>query len=238
MAHVIIIINNYFILMNDLEKHFKPKNLSDKIALNFTKFLRLLADTFFKNRYGHRAVVLETVAAVPGMVAGMLLHLKSLRKIEDDKGWIKTLLDEAENERMHLMTFIHVAQPTAVERFIIMIAQFIFIITYAIIYLVSQRTAHRIVGYFEEEAVISYTEYLNELESGAIPDQPAPLIAINYWNLPLHATLKDVVKVIRDDEAGHRDVNHKFADLINLKKTKITNKKNKTEEKKTEKILN
>jgi len=224
--------------MTNLEKHYKPENLSDRVALSFTKFLRLLADTFFKKRYGHRAVVLETVAAVPGMVAGMFLHLKSLRKIEDDKGWIKTLLDEAENERMHLMTFIHIAKPTAFERFIIMVAQFIFIITYAIIYLVSQRTAHRIVGYFEEEAVISYTEYLNELEVGSIPDQPAPLIAINYWNLPLHSTLKDVVRVIRDDEAGHRDVNHKFADLINLKKTRLAYKKNKAKEKKTEEILN
>jgi len=37
------------------------------------------------------------------MVAGMLIHLKSLRKMQDDKGWIKILLDEAENERMHLM---------------------------------------------------------------------------------------------------------------------------------------
>tara|TARA_B100001121_G_scaffold77930_1_gene69098 strand:+ start:336 stop:947 length:612 start_codon:yes stop_codon:yes gene_type:complete len=185
--------------------------------------LRFLADTFFKKRYGHRAVVLETVAAVPGMVAGMLIHLKSLRKMEDDKGWIKTLLDEAENERMHLMTFIHIAKPTFIERGIILIAQFIFIITYALIYLISQRTAHRIVGYFEEEAVVSYTEYLNELESGKIPDQPAPEIAINYWNLPLHATLKDVVKVIRDDEAGHRDVNHKFADIID---NRVNKKKN------------
>jgi len=225
--------------MTDLNKHFEPKNLSDKVAFLFTKFLRFLADTFFKKRYGHRAVVLETVAAVPGMVAGMLVHLKSLRKIEDDKGWIKILLDEAENERMHLMTFIHIAKPTAIERFIIMIAQFIFIITYGIIYLISQRTAHRIVGYFEEEAVISYTEYLNELESGTIPDQPAPEIAINYWNLPLHSTLKDVVRVIRDDEAGHRDVNHSFADIINLRKRKdvINNKKNNTQKEDGEKIL-
>ena len=200
--------------MENLHRHHKPQNLSDKIAFAFTKFLRFLADTFFKKKYGHRAVVLETVAAVPGMVAGMLLHLKSLRKMEDDKGWIKTLLDEAENERMHLMTFIHVAKPTLIERVIIMIAQFIFIITYAIIYLISQRTAHRIVGYFEEEAVISYTEYLHELENGTIPDEPAPEVAINYWNLPLHATLKDVVRVIRDDEAGHRDVNHNFATVI------------------------
>tara|TARA_E500000331_G_scaffold48318_1_gene41250 strand:+ start:795 stop:1472 length:678 start_codon:yes stop_codon:yes gene_type:complete len=225
--------------MNDLNKHFQPKNFSDKVALSFTKFLRLLADTFFKKRYGHRAVVLETIAAVPGMVAGMLIHLKSLRKIEDDKGWIKTLLDEAENERMHLMTFIHIAKPTAIERFIIMIAQFIFIFTYGIIYLVSQRTAHRIVGYFEEEAVFSYTEYLNELESGTIPDQPAPEIAISYWNLPLHSTLKDVVRVIRDDEAGHRDVNHKFADLINLKSARdVVNKKENLKKENTEKVTN
>ena len=206
--------------MDDLHKHYQVKNLSDRIALGFTKFLRFLADTFFKKRYGHRAVVLETVASVPGMVGGMLLHLKSLRKMEDDKGWIKILLDEAANERMHLMTFIEVAKPTLLERAIIMMAQFIFIIMYLFIYILSAKTAHRIVGYFEEEAVISYTDYLNELETGKIQDQPAPEIAINYWNLPLNATLKEVVRVIRDDEAGHRDVNHSFADILEKRKKK------------------
>jgi ubiquinol oxidase len=99
---------------------------------------------------------------------------------------------------------------------------------YSIIYLASQRTAHRIVGYFEEEAVFSYTEYLKELESGRIDDQPAPKIAIDYWNLPLHSTLKDVVRVVRDDEAGHRDVNHSFARILNeklLKKKQSSHKK-------------
>ena len=206
--------------MENLNRHHKPQDLSDKIAFAFTKFLRFLADTFFKKKYGHRAVVLETVAAVPGMVAGMLLHLKSLRKMQDDKGWIKILLDEAANERMHLMTFIEIAKPTFIERIIIMIAQFIFILMYLFIYLISQKTAHRIVGYFEEEAVISYTEYLNEIEEGKIEDIKAPEIAINYWNLPLNSRLKDVVKVIRDDEAGHRDVNHSFADILNVKKNK------------------
>ena len=205
--------------MDNLQKHYKPENMSDRIALMFTKLLRLIADIFFKKKYGHRAVVLETVAAVPGMVAGMLMHLKSLRKMEDDKGWIKLLLEEAENERMHLMTFIQVAKPTSLERFIIIAAQLVFIVMYSIIYLASQRTAHRIVGYFEEEAVFSYTDYLNELESGRIKDQPAPKIAIDYWNLPLHSTLKDVVRVVRDDEAGHRDVNHSFANLLNDKKS-------------------
>ena len=204
--------------MENLTRHHKPQNLSDNIALAFTKFLRFLADTFFKKKYGHRAVVLETVAAVPGMVAGMLLHLKSLRKMQDDRGWIKILLDEAENERMHLMTFIQIAKPTFIERIIIMMAQFIFILMYSIIYLLSQRTAHRIVGYFEEEAVISYTEYLKEIEEGKIENIKAPEIAINYWNLPLNSRLKDVVEVIRDDEAGHRDVNHSFANILNVKK--------------------
>ena len=201
--------------MENLTRHHKPQNLSDKVAFAFTKFLRFLADTFFKKKYGHRAVVLETVAAVPGMVAGMLLHLKSLRKMQDDKGWIKILLDEAANERMHLMTFIKIAQPTFLERLIIMIAQFIFILMYLLIYLISQKTAHRIVGYFEEEAVISYTEYLKEIDEGKIENIKAPEIAINYWNLPLNSKLRDVVEVIRDDEAGHRDVNHSFADILN-----------------------
>jgi ubiquinol oxidase len=203
--------------MINLDIHHKPENLSDRIALGFTKLLRFIADTFFKKKYGHRAVVLETVAAVPGMVGGMLIHLKSLRRIKEDKGWIKTLLDEAENERMHLMTFINIAQPTLFERFLIMFAQFIFIVLYLFIYLISPRTAHRIVGYFEEEAVISYSQYLKEVEDGKIENVKAPKIAIDYWNLPLNSTLKDVIKVVRDDEAGHRDVNHSFANILNKK---------------------
>ena len=203
--------------MISLDLHHKPENFSDRVALAFTKLLRFVADTFFKKKYGHRAVVLETVAAVPGMVGGMLIHLKSLRRIKEDKGWIKTLLDEAENERMHLMTFINIAQPTLFERFLIMFAQFIFIIFYLMVYIISPRTAHRIVGYFEEEAVISYTQYLDEVESGKIENVKAPKIAIDYWNLPLNSTLKDVIKVVRDDEAGHRDLNHSYANILNNK---------------------
>ena len=205
--------------------HFKPVNLSDRIAFFFTKFLRFMADFFFAKRYGHRAVVLETVAAVPGMVAGMLNHLKSLRRMEQDPGWIKVLLDEAENERMHLMTFIHIAKPSAIERFIIILVQGIFFNLYFIMYLISPRTCHRIVGYFEEEAVTSYSEYLEEVEQGRLENVPAPKIAIDYWNLPAYARLADVIKVVREDEAGHRDVNHKFVKLIDEKKPEDINLK-------------
>lgn len=198
----------------DLSRHHQPQNLSDRIALGFVKVLRFVADTFFAKRYGHRAVVLETVAAVPGMVGGALQHLRSLRRMEDDHGWIRTLLDEAENERMHLMTFIQIAKPGRLERTLIVLTQGAFYNAFFALYLISPRTAHRIVGYFEEEAVISYTEYLEEIDAGKHENVPAPQIAIDYWKLAPDARLRDVVLVIRNDEAGHRDVNHGFADEL------------------------
>ena len=192
--------------------HYKPTYMSDYFAYGFTKGMRWFADTFFRKRYGHRAVVLETVAAVPGMVGGMWTHLKSLRKLRPGYGpLIRTLLAEAENERMHLMTFIEIAKPNWFERLLILVAQVIFWHVYFIVFLISPSTAHRIVGYFEEEAVYSYTEYLNELDEGRIENVPAPRIAITYWNLADDAKLRDVILAVRDDEAGHRDVNHHIA---------------------------
>ena len=194
--------------------HHRPSGVSDGIALGFVKGLRFFADTFFAKRYGHRAVVLETVAAVPGMVGATLNHLKCLRRMEDDRGWIKTLMDEAENERMHLMTFIEVCKPSAFERFVVVAVQWVFYLFFFGLYLVSSKTAHRVVGYFEEEAVISYTHYLAEIDEGRSENVPAPQIAKRYWNLAADARLRDVVEVVRADEAHHRDVNHGFANEL------------------------
>ena len=198
----------------DLGVHHQPHGLSDRIALGFTKVLRFCADTFFAKRYGHRAIVLETVAAVPGLVGATINHLKCLRRMCDDEGWIRTLMEEAENERMHLMTFIEIAKPTLFERLVILGVQWVFYLAFFALYLVSSRTAHRIVGYFEEEAVISYTLYLKELDEGRSPNMPAPEIAKHYWKLADDATLRDVVLVVRADEAHHRDVNHGFANEL------------------------
>jgi ubiquinol oxidase len=195
-----------------LSKHHTPSGFSDRFAFYLTKLLRFFADLFFAKRYGHRAVVLETVAAVPGMVAGMIRHMRSLRRMEDDRDAIHTLLAEAENERMHLLTFVQIAQPSFLERMLILGAQGIFFISFFLLYIVSGKTAHRLVGYFEEEAVYSYTEYLAEVDIGRLENVPAPKIAIDYWHLAANATLRDVIIVVRNDEAGHRDVNHTFAD--------------------------
>ncbi|MGY8526417.1 alternative oxidase [Paracidovorax citrulli] len=199
----------------NLDLHRDTRNLSDRFALAITLTLRFFADTFFAKRYGNRAIVLETVAAVPGMVGGMLVHLRCLRWMVADQGWIRTLLDEAENERMHLMTFIEIARPSWFERMVILVVQALFFIAFFLLYLTSPRTAHRLVGYFEEQAVISYTLYLAEIDAGRVENVPAPSIAIQYWNLPANARLRDVVIAVRDDEVGHRDVNHGFADALN-----------------------
>lgn len=194
--------------------HYVPKTISDHIALAVVKAMRVPADLFFAKRYGHRAVVLETVAAVPGMVGGALQHLKSLRTMKNDQGKIQELLAEAENERMHLMTFVEMAKPTWLERIIVLIVQGVMFNLYFLLYLITPKTCHRIVGYLEEEAIISYTEYLAEIDRGSIENILAPQIAIDYWHLPAGALLHDVVIAIRTDEARHRDANHQFADRM------------------------
>ena len=201
----------------------KPKNFSDLFALSMTKFFRFVADTFFAKRYGHRAVVLETIAGVPGMVAGMLIHLKSLRKMQTGYGdQIREMLAEAENERMHLMFFIEIAKPNLFERFLVITSQAVFMAFYLFMYIFFPKTSHRMIGYFEDEAVKSYTEYLNLVKSGKVMNIRAPRIAIEYYNLKKNARLSDLIVSVRADEMHHAEVNHDYADNLNRKVSKKT----------------
>ena len=79
----------------DLEMHHSAGDWSDRLALAVTRGLRFLADTFFAKRYGNRAIVLETVAAVPGLVGAAMIHLRCLRRMRHDRGWIRALMEEA-----------------------------------------------------------------------------------------------------------------------------------------------
>ena len=186
-----------------------------------TKFFRFIADTFFAKRYGHRAVVLETIAGVPGMVAGMLIHLRSLRKMQTGYGsQIREMLAEAENERMHLMFFIEIAKPNAFERFLVIAAQAIFMAFYLFMYICFPKTSHRMIGYFEDEAVKSYTEYLDLVENGTVMNIRAPRIAIEYYNLKKDARLSDLIISVRADEMHHAEVNHDYANDVQSKSSK------------------
>ncbi len=200
--------------MQILDK-INKENISDAFALSMTKFFRFTADTFFAKRYGHRAVVLETVAGVPGMVAGVWMHFKSLRAMKAGYGeQIREMLAEAENERMHLMFFIEIAKPNIFERLLVTSAQIVFGLFYLFMYVFFTRTAHRMIGYFEDEAVKSYTEYLELVESGKVTNIDAPDLAIQYYNLGTNAKLSDLIRCVRADEEHHSETNHTYADNL------------------------
>lgn len=199
-------------------KHFVPRTMSDKFAFHLVKALRTLPDTYFGDNHYMRSVMLETVAAVPGMVGAILRHMKSLRSLKQDSGWISHLLHEAENERFHLFLWLECLQPSSFQRLLILGVQGVFFNAYFTLYLFSPKTAHRMCGYLEEEAVISYTHFLNDIDAGKLPNGPAPQVAIDYYNLDPKATVRDTVLAVRADEAVHRDANHFLSDRIILKK--------------------
>lgn len=199
----------------DLEKigepaHFKPQDFVDLAAERLMRFLRIFVHGFFREKYDHHAVCLETVAAVPGIVGGFHRHLRSLRRMERDHGWINVMMEEAENERMHLLIFMQVCKPTVLERGLVIVAQGMYLTFYSVLYLFHSRAAHRLTGYLEEEAHRAYTDYLASIDAGKIPNKPAPQIAKDYYRLPADATMRDVILHVRADEAMHRDVNHYF----------------------------
>ena len=163
-----------------------------------------------------RFIFLETVAALPGMVGGAVRHLHSLRLMKRDNGWIHTLLEEAENERMHLLTFISLRQPGLLFRSAVLVAQGVVFNAFFAAYILSPKTCHRFVGYLEEEAVKTYTHAIADLDAGLLPawdNQLAPPLAVEYWKLKDGAKMRDLLLAVRADEACHSHVNHTLASL-------------------------
>ena len=199
---------------DDLNRHRVPATLSDRIAIATARAMASIAAVFFGRRYGDRVVILETIAAVPGMLAASHLHLKCLRRMLDDRGWVRVFMDEAENQRAHLMAFVAIQQPSGFERLLIVLAQGIFYNAFFLLYLCSPQTAHRLAGYLAEAAVRGYSQYLAGIVSGARENIAAPASARTYWNLEPHARLSDMIIAMREDEAIHRDINHAFADAL------------------------
>jgi hypothetical protein len=205
--------------------HRKPKSFGDYYAkyniMIFRKFFDLITfynpkKSYNKEFYIQRIMFLETLAGVPGMVGGVLRHLQSLRRMKHDGGWIHTLMEEAENERMHLLTFLKISEASFWVRFCVTISQIIFWNYFFIMYLISPKVAHRFVGYLEEEAVKTYTHCIKDIDNGRIEEwktQKPPQMAINYWELGPDATMRELILSIRADEMEHRDSNHILADL-------------------------
>jgi len=168
---------------------------------------------------GYRLIILESVAGVPGMLGGMFRHFRSLRQLERDHGFIFTLLEEAENERMHLIVCMSFFEAGPFTRFIVQAGQVGLTPFLAGLYLIRPQLLHRFVGYLEETAVHTYTNIVQMTNSPgtklhtAWKDTPAPQAAIDYWQLPADAMWVDCLKRMLADESHHRDVNHAMASM-------------------------
>ena len=135
----------------------------------------------------------------------------------DDVGRIETLLEDAYNERMHLLTFLKMAEPGWFMKLMILGAQGVFSNGFFLAYLVNPKICHRFVGYLEEEAVMTYTYAIQDVEKGRLPtwtNLRAPDIAINYWQMPEgKQTMLDLLYYVRADEAKHREIHHTLGNL-------------------------
>eukprot|EP00538_Stauroneis_constricta_P002246 CAMPEP_0119551120 /NCGR_PEP_ID=MMETSP1352-20130426/4466_1 /TAXON_ID=265584 /ORGANISM="Stauroneis constricta, Strain CCMP1120" /LENGTH=488 /DNA_ID=CAMNT_0007597129 /DNA_START=65 /DNA_END=1531 /DNA_ORIENTATION=- len=208
--------------------HVAPTTFMDKMALNAVKVVRF----FFDNATGwnnkdittdkilNRVIFLETIAAVPGMVAAICRHFKSLRNMERDGGLLHLFLEEANNERMHLLSFIKMKDPSVAFRAAVVFSQFGFGGAFLLSYLASPKFCHRFVGYIEEEACVTYTKIIEAIENApegsklaTWKHEAAPNIARSYWHLGENGTVLDLVYAVRADEAEHRDVNHAASQL-------------------------
>eukprot|EP00557_Chaetoceros_sp_GSL56_P008563 CAMPEP_0176491764 /NCGR_PEP_ID=MMETSP0200_2-20121128/8610_1 /TAXON_ID=947934 /ORGANISM="Chaetoceros sp., Strain GSL56" /LENGTH=374 /DNA_ID=CAMNT_0017889223 /DNA_START=332 /DNA_END=1456 /DNA_ORIENTATION=+ len=208
--------------------HVEPKTIADRLAYGAVKGVRLAFDTatgwnheITASKVMQRVIFLETIAAVPGMVAAIIRHFKSLRSMERDGGLINMFLEEATNERMHLLTFVRMRDPSILFRASVIGSQFGFGTAFLLAYIISPKFCHRFVGYVEEEACSTYTKIIHAIETApegsdlaAWRTQKAPKIGISYWHLGENGTVLDLMKAVRADEAEHRDVNHS---VVNMK---------------------
>ena len=185
-----------------------PKNVGDKIMHGFVK--TILYNGFNKltgfnyndpspNACAWRILYLESIAGVPGMVSACLRHFRSLRFLQRDHGWIHTLLEEAENERMHLLIAMKMFNANRLTRWAIIGGQYVFTTILVGVYAVQPQVVHRFVGYLEECAVHTYSQVIRVAETEgtqlnkAWKDLPAPPIAKGYYRLDDNATWIDTV---------------------------------------------
>jgi len=204
--------------------HYEPRTFGDRFALYSCKAMRKVFDLITLYNYGQmteeryirRFVCHGVVAAVPGMIGAMLRHMKSLSIMRIDGGWIHHMLEEAENQRVHLFTCMDIQKPNFILRAGFLCVQAMFIASYALLYFCSPRVAHRFVGYMKEQSIRTYSHAIKDMKEGKLKQWDtlaAPKVARRYWNMGEDAKFKDVLYYIRADEILHREINHHFADM-------------------------
>ncbi|CAE8606408.1 unnamed protein product, partial [Polarella glacialis] len=182
--------------LGNLYQH-KPQSWSDSLArgIMYSLYRTFNFMTGFKpvntpvKAVEWRLIVLESFAGVPGFMVAMFRHFRSLRTLERDHGWIHTLLEEAENERMHLLVCMKMFKAGPITRFLVVAAQLFMTPMLAMVYIARPKAVHRFVGYLEETACMTYANIIHQVETPGTPlheawaELPAPALAKAYWKL-------------------------------------------------------
>lgn len=116
--------------MDTLYKH-TPVTMADKIMhkimygsyVTFNALTRFNVQNPSPQSCVWRLILLESVAGVPGFLAASHRHFSAIRHLKRDFGWINTLLEEAENERMHLMICMKMFDAGLITRAVVVAAQ-------------------------------------------------------------------------------------------------------------------
>jgi hypothetical protein len=139
--------------------------------------------------------------------------------MQRDHGAIFTLLEEAENERMHLLVCMKMFEANLITRALVITAQVTMTPFLMVVWMIKPGALHRFVAYLEETAVHTYFNIIKQCDTPGTDlnkdwsKLPAPDIAKAYWRLSPDATWRETLGHILADEAHHRDVNHAFASL-------------------------
>mmetsp|Transcript_7660 Transcript_7660/g.28840 ORF Transcript_7660/g.28840 Transcript_7660/m.28840 type:complete len:333 (-) Transcript_7660:122-1120(-) len=209
------------------DQHHAPVSFSDHVmknimgglyhAFNFVTWYQPNDPT--PSSIEWRLIILESIAGVPGFIAAAFRHFYSLRSLQRDHGFIYTFLEEAENERMHLLVCLKMFDASWMTRALVISAQIVMTPVLITTYFIKPTAMHRFVGYLEETAIGTYSNIVEKAETPgtklhtAWNELPAPDIAKSYWNLSRDATWVTCLKHMLADEAHHRDVNHTIASL-------------------------
>lgn len=200
-------------MRTSLRHHHVPTGLLDRVMLGTARSIHALSDRWFGVRRTHRMLVLEALAGIPSTVLAMQHHLRALRQRKDDRA-VRRSVVQADREHAHLLVFSALVTPTAFERVLLALGQAVLLTAFVLLTLVSERAAHRLAGYFEEEAIASYDDYARALERGTVENARLPAWVTTRWGLEDGASIAALVRGLQDEEAEHRDEHHAAADAL------------------------
>lgn len=204
-------------------KHYKPKGVADWIAYGMLNSIIRVFDVLSGFRPGkmnergwnRHFLFMESISGVPRVTAAFIRHWKSIFYSKHDSGAYHHLIEEEENERMHLFFWTQLGHAGSLVKSAIILYQFFFVFFYGTMYALSPKVGHRFLGYLEENIIRSYTLLLDDIDAGRLPlwkDMQPPKVMLEYYELPETSRIRDLVIEIRADEALHREVHHHLAE--------------------------